>query len=548
MSKITFPDKVTGNLVTASEINQIKTIVNNNDDAKAPLVSGKVPAANLPDAWFEGITGTGTEEDPYTVAAGGLSTEELITFFRSLPGWAPDRILQGDLTWIDPPTGQVLEQLDTPILTIVEPTFSDAISLGWTTVPNGVTYTLQRDTSNAFSTPVTVYTGLGDDFLDSGLTPSTHYYYRLKATASGYAGSSYATDDATTDVPGNITPAAPTSPVTNDTTNTFNWTNNPTYTNVSDYEQTLDGGDTITNLSAKPIVVGNIYLPAGEVGVRVKAATGRNISPWLYNSVAFTITPDAPTIPITDNTGDTFGWTNSSGYVSVSDYEFTTDSGATYNNVSVNPQPVGNFAYANGVVGVRVKAATGRSASTTLYNTVPFTVAAEVTNPVIIWPTLTRTTVSGNTVTSANGSGTNGYALSSYRIASGGVGYVMFDIPDLTSTIYTGLGQGETTVNTNSAMEYAMLFSAATSKITYNVLSTSYPQSAVITPSSNTKARIRLDGTTAYFEYTTDGGTTWSLINSVPQVAAILFIKVYAPASTTGRLAPNVRHVGFTTS
>lgn len=88
-----------------------------------------------------------------------------------------------------------------------------------------------------------------------------------------------------------ITPDAPTLSVTNDVAKTMNWTNNPLYTNLTDYEQTLNGGTTITNLSAKPINVGNTAKGIGQVGVRVKAASGRNASNWLFNTEEFTYTP-----------------------------------------------------------------------------------------------------------------------------------------------------------------------------------------------------------------------------------------------------------------
>lgn len=83
--------------------------------------------------------------------------------------------------------------------------------------------------------------------------------------------------------------APPTAGVVDDTANTFNWTNNPTYTALGDYEYTLDGGSTYATVTAKPIVVGAVSKAIGQVGVRVKAATGRNASDTLFNTVPFTV-------------------------------------------------------------------------------------------------------------------------------------------------------------------------------------------------------------------------------------------------------------------
>lgn len=104
--------------------------------------------------------------------------------------------------------------------------------------------------------------------------------------------SDYSTVTTTEPPTGNTTPAAPTAPVQDDAFDTFNFTYNPSFASLSDYEQTLDGGTTVTALGAKPIVVGNVNKAAGQVGVRVKAATGRNVSAWLFNTQPFTVTAE----------------------------------------------------------------------------------------------------------------------------------------------------------------------------------------------------------------------------------------------------------------
>lgn len=87
---------------------------------------------------------------------------------------------------------------------------------------------------------------------------------------------------------GNITPPAPTNGVVDDTANTFDFTYATGYTSNSDYQYSINSGGTYQDLTAKPISVGDVNLAIGAVRVRVKAATGRNPSVPLSNTVAFT--------------------------------------------------------------------------------------------------------------------------------------------------------------------------------------------------------------------------------------------------------------------
>ena len=91
------------------------------------------------------------------------------------------------------------------------------------------------------------------------------------------------------DLPGApVTPDAPTSGVVDDTANTFNWTNNPSFTALGDYEYTLNGGSSYSDVSAKPVAVGNVDKAIGQVGVRVKAVGVNPASSTLFNATAFT--------------------------------------------------------------------------------------------------------------------------------------------------------------------------------------------------------------------------------------------------------------------
>ncbi|MEJ2765071.1 hypothetical protein VV869_14015 [Photobacterium sp. MCCC 1A19761] len=166
-------------------------------------------------------------------------------------------------------------------------------------------------------------------------------------------------------------PAAPTQPVTDDTANTFDWTFVLAFTLIGDYEYSLNGGKSWQGVSAKPIVVGDVNLSAGQVQVRVKANLQNGMSAGLVlkNTTDFISgeQPDAPTSPevVNKNFGDHYNevktnglrwaWTDST-YDRAKHYEFTNDGGTTWHPVTSNPQHIGPQAYDKTQVGVRVKA------------------------------------------------------------------------------------------------------------------------------------------------------------------------------------------------
>lgn len=84
---------------------------------------------------------------------------------------------------------------------------------------------------------------------------------------------------------------------------------------------------------------------------------------WFNKVYGQPIIPAAPTNPVQDDTANTFGWTNVSGYSNSSDYEYSVDGGTAWSAVTANPQSVGNASYAVGKVQVRVKADAGTNSS-----------------------------------------------------------------------------------------------------------------------------------------------------------------------------------------
>jgi lysophospholipase L1-like esterase len=165
------------------------------------------------------------------------------------------------------------------------------VNLSWASVSNAQLYVLERANNSSFTTGlVTLYTGANLSYNDTGLTASTSYFYRLKATASGYTTSGYGSSNATTQSVSLTTPSTPTLLAISDVNDTFDFNYVTGYNSISQYEYTLDGGSNWTTASIKPIQVGNLAKAANQVGVRVKAiANTSNASGILYNTNAFTL-------------------------------------------------------------------------------------------------------------------------------------------------------------------------------------------------------------------------------------------------------------------
>lgn len=187
-------------------------------------------------------------------------------------------------------TGPTKLATPAPTATVISTT---QINLNCPIVPNAEAYTWERATNSNFTGAVTISTGNSPSFNNTGLTPNTLFYFRVKATTtnSAYTESNYAGTSGTTQASGVTTPAAPTVFVVDDVNNTGDWTFTAGITALSDYEMTLDGGLTQTQVTAKPILVGDVAKATGQVGVRVKAIAGtRNASVWLFNQQPYTST------------------------------------------------------------------------------------------------------------------------------------------------------------------------------------------------------------------------------------------------------------------
>lgn len=229
--------------------------------SKADLVNGIIPLAQLPDANLNA-----EQFEVLYDGSIGIKTSYLLSLGLTQGGTTPT---EPSNTTPAPPT---LTADDTAN------TISATHTLGTSEI-------LVSVNGGAFTT----YSGV----INVGDVTRAAGYYRFKIkSASGRNESAIVNSPAFTQTPvGNTTPAAPTNGVVDDNSNTFGFTLVSGITLSGNYEYTLNGGTTVAGVTANPIIVGDVSKAIGQVGVRVKAASGRNASAWLFNAVAFTPTP-----------------------------------------------------------------------------------------------------------------------------------------------------------------------------------------------------------------------------------------------------------------
>lgn len=198
----------------------------------------------------------------------------------------------GDRVNYDPDTGDIdiNSCLDTPEI----PTLAANIAT-WTAVPNennGYSLRLFRNETAVTSVTVAHGAALSYDF-SSVMTIAGSYTVKVKALATGdYTDSKESNPSQPQIVTVSVqVPAAPTSPVVDDTANTFGWTLVPDYTDIAQYEYSTDNGTTWHPCTANPQSVGNNSYEAGAVQIRVKAdaSSGRLAGNTLSSNAPFTV-------------------------------------------------------------------------------------------------------------------------------------------------------------------------------------------------------------------------------------------------------------------
>lgn len=123
-----------------------------------------------------------------------------ITGFEVDAGYYIVAITSQDLTAYCVPPTVVLTQLATPGGFTAVHSGSTGMALNWSAVTSATGYVLQRATDVGFTVGVTTLVAGTNvlTFTDSGLTALTQYFYRVKAQASGFTDSNYATANDTT--------------------------------------------------------------------------------------------------------------------------------------------------------------------------------------------------------------------------------------------------------------------------------------------------------------------------------------------------------------
>ncbi|MEZ9744975.1 DUF1566 domain-containing protein [Vibrio splendidus] len=202
-------------------------------------------------------------------------------------------------------------------------------------------------------------------------------------------------------------PAAPTSPISHDGLDTFDWTFVTGFSEVTDYEiNTLNTGWAV--VTTKPYQLNDQAYAIDSIQVRVKRdpITGRPSGSELTNDVAFTVRPSAPSAPtglVVNDTDNTLDWTYFGEFTQPEHFEVTLDSGSTWTKVTAKPVVIGNIDKNIAEVQLRVSANPnngmphGASALTTQAFTKVFEIPAP-TSPEIV-----------NTFTGSNPVNTNGF-------------------------------------------------------------------------------------------------------------------------------------------
>lgn len=105
-----------------------------------------------------------------------------------------------DLTAHVVPPISGITQLNTPTSFTATPASTTQINLAWDAVASATGYIVDRATNNTFTTGLVsgIYSSSGTSFNATGLTASTTYYFRVRATGAGYVDSNYATSSGTT--------------------------------------------------------------------------------------------------------------------------------------------------------------------------------------------------------------------------------------------------------------------------------------------------------------------------------------------------------------
>lgn len=168
-----------------------------------------------------------------------------------------------------------------------------------------------------------------------------------------------------------ITVAAPQAPSNikgNDDNDTLSFTAVSNFSKASDYEYSTNvaAGDNATwhAVTSFTIKIGNIAATAHNIAIRVAKTELTPVGKAITSDIDFTVSaniPKAPTHGVVNDTANTFGWTNVSGFDQISNYEYSLNNGVNWKDATSNPINVGDINISSGHVQVRVKEVVGNN-------------------------------------------------------------------------------------------------------------------------------------------------------------------------------------------
>ncbi|MFA0035295.1 DUF1566 domain-containing protein [Vibrio chagasii] len=155
-----------------------------------------------------------------------------------------------------------------------------------------------------------------------------------------------------------IAPPAPKHIEVDDVSDTFNWQFVRGFNQNSDYEYSLDSGNTWATVTRKPIHVGSQALKEGAVQVRVAASKTRNTPAGniAVSNEAYTLKtePAAPYKIYVDDAKNRFDWDFVDSFNAPSLYEYSLDNGTNWIRATEKPQNIADLDIPSGHLQVRV--------------------------------------------------------------------------------------------------------------------------------------------------------------------------------------------------
>ncbi|WP_157729852.1 DUF1566 domain-containing protein [Bacterioplanes sanyensis] len=152
--------------------------------------------------------------------------------------------------------------------------------------------------------------------------------------------------------------AAPSQLQVDDHANLLDWTLVAGFPQLSDYQVSFDTGASWQAVSRKPMPVGDRYIPAGQLQVRVAPLAGvRLAGNAAYNRVDFhpsLVDIAAPGELQVDDVNDTLNWQPVAGYPNADQYQWRIQNESGWRAISTRPLLVGDIAIASGQLQLRV--------------------------------------------------------------------------------------------------------------------------------------------------------------------------------------------------